>query len=146
MRAYHKVTKRKISLDDVEAVAELHESQNERPADRAYIRECISNFPSSACFSGQRMIGFAYTASFAPDILNLTNLLVDDDHRGRGVGTLLLADVEEQARAGWAGLILTNSELLHRPSRPSPLPFYAKHGYSILFQTEHTSVLIKRLC
>lgn len=145
MEAICDLVTRKIALDDVESVAALHESQNERPADRSYIRRCVADFPSSLCLVDHRMVGFAYGRSFAPDILLLTNLLVDARHRGRGLGSWMLADIEQQAAFKWAYILLTNSELWHRPSRQSPLPFYAKNGYSVLFQTDHTSVLIKRI-
>lgn len=139
------VVTRKIALDDVESVAALHETQNERPADRSYIRRCITDFPSSLCLLDHRTVGFAYARSLAPDILLLTNLLVDAPHRGRGLGSWMLADIEQQAALRWSCIVLTNSELLHHPARPSPLPFYAKNGYSILFETDHTSMWIKRI-
>ena len=136
---------RRISPTDIESVAALHESQNGRPADRSYIERCISGFPSSICLSGDRVVGFAYTNRFAPDILDLANLLVDDDHRGHGIGTLLLTDVERQAVPTWACIILSNSELWPHPPRRSPLDFYVRNGYSVLFETEHTTVFMKRL-
>ena len=136
---------RKITQADLESVAELHERQNERPANRVHIEQCITKYPSTLCLDGDHLAGFVYATYFAPDILKLTNMLVDQAYRGQGVGSLLMADFEEQARLRWTHVILTNSDLWSRPERQSPRAFYVKNGYSAIFETEHTAVLIKAL-
>lgn len=139
------MNRRRISRDDVEDVASLHEEQNQRAADRRYIEQCIRDYPSSIVRQEGRIVGFAYTDRFAPDLLSLSNLLVAEDVRGRQVGSILLEHVEQQAAKDWAGIILSNSELWNHPPRRSPLAFYEKHGYVKVWETEHTVVLAKDL-
>ena len=136
---------RKITLGDVEEVARLHEAQNERPADREYIGRCIADVPSSLALQGERLVGFVYGRSFAPDLLWLTNLLVDEEYRGRGIGRRLFEHVEEQARTRWAGILFSNSDLWPHPPRPSPEGFYLRLGYEKVWTTAHTAVYVKRL-
>lgn len=139
------MTIRGIAPDEVEIVAALHERQNERPANRSYIERCIAEFPSAISFHRGEVSGFAYCTRFAPDLLELTNILVTTAHRGRGVGSLLLRHLEAQSARDWAGIVLSNSALWNAPTRQSPLPFYSKNGFQVIWETRHTTVMAKSL-
>ena len=134
-----------VTQDLVDAVAAVHEAENQRPADRAYIQQCVSGHPSAVALSEGRVAGFAYTRTLAPDLLLLSNILVAADFRGLGIGTRLLQYLEQEASRDWSSILLSNSDLWEHPPRRSPIEFYLKHGYQKIWQTPNTQVMAKLL-
>jgi GNAT superfamily N-acetyltransferase len=92
------------------------------------------------------VVGFAYTGSFAPDIVELANIFVAEKVRSRGVGAALLRDIEDRARGSFRAVILVNSMLY--PGRPDKRPageFYLRSGYQLVWSTGPTLVFLKAL-
>lgn len=130
---------------DLPAIAALFEQENGRAPNHAYIGDCLENYPSAVAEDGDVIAGFIYCNRFAPDILEIANLMVGETVRGTGLGTGLLEEVEQQARGKWASLILVNSTLYEHPPRPSPAGFYLKRGFALIHQTAATAVHAKAL-
>ena len=55
----------------------------------------------------------------------IESIRVSSDHRGQGIGVLLMADAEARAKAGKAGLMQLTSD----KRRTRAHPFYARHGF-----------------
>jgi GNAT superfamily N-acetyltransferase len=106
----------------------------------------LAMFPSAVVYDGEKMIGFAYTFSFAPDFYELNNIYVDASYQNQKLGARLLESIEARAKdKGIKGFILTNSFLNQSEGqKKSPENFYLRHGYKIVADTGHTKVFIKQ--
>lgn len=136
---------RSATRDDSESIAELHRSETGRQPDTSGIFSQVENFPSTVAFDGGKMIAFALSQQFAPDILEITDLLVLSSHRNSGVGTSILAHLEKQAYGQYASLILCNSILYKSPGKRLASGFYEQNGFSLVHQTGSTNVFVKSL-
>lgn len=136
---------RPASPADLPAIAALFEEENGRAPNHAYIGACLESYPGAVAIEGDRLEGFIYCNHFAPDILEVANLMVDTAARGMGLGSRLLDEVEHLARGTWASLILVNSTLYEHPPRPSPAGFYLKQGFAVIHRTAATAVYVKAL-
>lgn len=81
-------------------------------------------------------LDFMYFLPLGRDTCRITALIVDDKHRGSGVGRLLLREAESRARAAGAARI----EVTHASQRAEASQFYRACGYS-----ESSVRLVKRL-
>lgn len=134
-----------LTLALLEQAAALHESENQRPADRESLRYCIAGYPSAVAVDRGRVVGFAYTERLAPDLLLLNNLLVASDYRGRRLGAGLMEYLERSAAPAWASIFLSHSKLWPHPPRRNPLEFYRKLGYREIWATANTTMMAKHL-
>ena len=66
----------------------------------------------------------------SPDEAQVRYMAVDADQRGKGVGAIILKELEKRAALKGAGYIILNA-------RDNAVPFYEKHGYKIVKQS-HT--------
>jgi GNAT superfamily N-acetyltransferase len=136
---------RAADAGDLDAIAALFERENERPPNREFIAACVEYYPSAVALQDGKALGFIYCQRFAPDILEIANLLVAGDSRGMGVGSGLLAKVETLADTEWASLILVHSLLYPHPPRRSPAAFYGRHGFAAIHRTAASTVYAKAL-
>ena len=89
-------------------------------------------------------LGVARLHFIAPGEAQLRYMAVEETHRGRGIGTLLLNAVENRARAAGARSLVLDA-------RESAAGFYRRHGYQdagpahTLFGTIHHVRMRKRL-
>ncbi|TQL59244.1 acetyltransferase (GNAT) family protein [Oryzihumus leptocrescens] len=122
-----------------------NELSREPHADRVAAQ--LATFPSAVAEDGGSLVGFCYTVNFAPDVLELANIVVAENRRNEGLGGILLQHVESQAAQTFAGIILVNSDLYPQGKtvkRPAT-DFYHKHGYRILTATAGTRIFFKDL-
>jgi GNAT superfamily N-acetyltransferase len=107
----------------------------------------LKEFPATVAFDGVKMIGFAVTNRFAPDILELANIFVSAEFRNKNIGSFLLNFLESQIKeTDYKALILVNSDLYkNRDSKRSAENFYLKNGYRLSFQTADSKVFYKNL-
>ncbi len=133
-------------IDDVEEISSLHEFEYQRLANKNRIEEYIKDYPSVACEKGDRIVGFILSTRFAPDILELANVVVSKDERNKKIGSKLLVTFENIAlKAGWNSIILVNSTGYGGKDFPRATGFYYRHGYKIVHSTEKTNVFLKKI-
>ena len=111
------------------------------------VKSALRNYPSKIAEKEGSLIGFVYCRKFAPDILEIDNLFVNEEFRDRGLGSSLLAELESQAGGNYSGLILTNSSLYNNPvvDKRDPSSLYGRHGFKLVFSTKNSRVFAKGL-
>lgn len=132
---------------DAPAIAELIRRENRRPADEAAIAASLSSAPGVVATDGGVLAGFFYGRPFAPDIVEMQNMLVAEAYRGRGLGTLMVERAEaDLLRAGYRAAVGANSTL-HRGTSPercmAARAFWLRRGWRIVLSTGG-SVLLTR--
>ena len=95
------------------------------------------------------MVAFFYGRPFAPDIVEMQNMLIAESHRRRGLGRVLVARIEEDLRqAGYRAAIGANS-ILHRGTTPercmAARAFWVRMGWRIMLATGGSVVLVRWL-
>lgn len=127
-------------------MADLFRRELRRPPNEELIASCIDEWPAAILLSGDELIGFAYTRRFAPDVLELLNIVVAESHRSRGLGGLLLKEIEESASEYFAAVVLINSDGYEgAPTQRPATNFYVRNGYELIQRTSLTRVFWKSL-
>lgn len=129
----------------VEPIVCLHREENSYPLSTDYVSQCINHFPGAVALADERLIGFMFCNQFAPDVLEIANVLIRQEFRNRGIGSELLRKTESLAGDKWASFILVNSTLYHSEKRQSATGFYLNHGFHVVHRTANTSVLVKAI-
>jgi len=138
---------RTANAGDLPAIFALFRAELDREPREADTADWVRDFPSAVVAVDGSLVGFAYAKRFAPDVLELVNLLVATRCRGAGLGQLLLAHVQAAARADYAGIILTNSDLYPDGAvakRPATA-FYLRNGFQLLTSTGPTRIFYRAL-
>lgn len=135
--------------DDALAIAALIRRENRRPADVAAIATSLGTAPSILAFDGPEMVAFFYGRPFAPDIVEMQNMLIAQSHRRRGLGRAMVARIEDDLRAaGYRAAIGANS-ILHPGATPercmAARAFWVRMGWRILLATGGSVVLVRWL-
>ena len=143
------LTMRPGGPDDALAIAALIRRENRRPADVAAIATSLGTAPSILAFDGPEMVAFFYGRPFAPDIVEMQNMLIAQSHRRRGLGRAMVARIEDDLRAaGYRAAIGANSILLPgaAPGRcMAARAFWVRMGWRILLATGGSVVLVRWL-
>jgi N-acetylglutamate synthase-like GNAT family acetyltransferase len=106
----------------------------------------ISQFPSAVLVASDAVVGFVYTTDFAPDILELANILISPEYRNQGYGEELVAYVEATAEEQFSAIILVNSMLYTSAEQKRPATqFYTRRGYEIIGSTQYTNIFYKKI-
>lgn len=136
-----------LARRDLPALGALFEARTGRPADLARFEAWIEASPSAAARRDGRLVGYATTARFGPDLVELTSILVATSERGRGAGTALLAHLHGACRAAGIGAIVAVSSTGYAPREPfvDPVPFYERAGYRPAVRTAQSVVLVRSL-
>jgi GNAT superfamily N-acetyltransferase len=134
---------------DAGRIADLIVRENRRPADRVAIAVSLATAPSIVAFDGDEMVAFFYGRPFAPDIVEMQNMLIAGSHRRRGLGRALVARIEDDLRqAGYRAAIGANS-ILHRGTTPercmAARAFWLRMGWHIMLATGGSVVLVRWL-
>ena len=135
--------------DDALAIGALIRRENRRPADVAAIATSLGTAPSILAFDGPEMVAFFYGRPFAPDIVEMQNMLIAQSHRRRGLGRAMVARIEDDLRAaGYRAAIGANS-ILHPGATPercmAARAFWVRMGWRILLATGGSVVLVRWL-
>lgn len=134
---------------DAEAIADLIRRENHHPADAAAITTSLASAPSLVAIDAGVMVAFFYGRPFAPDIVEMQNMLIAASHRRRGLGKAMVARIEDDLRAaGYRAAIGANS-VLHRGATPercmAARAFWVRMGWRILLATGGSVVLVRWL-
>ncbi len=134
---------------DAAAIADLIRRENDRPADEAAIGASLASAPSVVAEEGRDLVGFFYGRPFAPDIVEMQNMLVAASHRRRGLGRTMVARAEEElVAAGYRAAIGANS-VLHPGASPdrcmAARAFWLRMGWHIVLATGGSVVLVRSL-
>jgi len=132
---------------DLPAIFALFRDELGREPTPALTTVWVRDFPSAVAEDDEALVGFAYAKRFAPDVLELANIVVSADRRGAGLGQLLLAHVEATAVADYGGIILTNSDLYAdgKTAKRPATAFYLRAGFELLAATAATRMFYKAL-
>jgi GNAT superfamily N-acetyltransferase len=117
-----------------------------REPDEMILAQSIEQYPSAILLHTPGLIGFTYTKRFAPDILELANVVVALQYRNQGYGEQLVRYIEIAATPRYRGIILVNSMLYASavPKRPAA-NFYHRLGYHDVAATSDTTVYYREL-
>jgi GNAT superfamily N-acetyltransferase len=138
---------RKGEVSDLEDIARLHRTDIGRELDLGRLSQYLADFPSVVAEATEcGLIAFAFTTTFAPDILELANILVSNKWRNHGIGSQVLEKVEELAEERFSAIILVNSMLYSTFGKKRPAAaFYKRAGYENILQTSGSVVFSKSL-
>jgi GNAT superfamily N-acetyltransferase len=138
---------RRAEVADVPQIAELCRVELTGEPDVDQIADWVQRYPAvAACAPGGTLVGFCYSNVFAPDILELDNLLVARGWRDRQVGARILCTWERHVAGRFKAVILVNSMLYPSATTKRPaVAFYLRHGYTAVLRTEASCVLTKSL-
>lgn len=132
--------------EDLSGIVALLRGHIHREPDADLLHAWCATFPSAVLVKGPEVYGFACSTRFAPDILELTNILIASNIRNKGWGELLLAHLEKEARLNYQGIILANSAKYEGIENKRPATaFYTRLGYRVITSTTSTNVLYKAL-
>jgi GNAT superfamily N-acetyltransferase len=134
---------------DAVAIADLIRRENHRPADEAAIALSLASAPGIVALDGRELVAFFYGRPFAPDIVEMQNMLVAASHRRRGLGReIVLRTEEELRRSGYRAAIGANS-VLHPGASPerckAARSFWLRMGWRIALATGGSVVLVRWL-
>ena len=134
---------------DAPAIAALIRRENNRPADEAAIATSLSSAPSVVAVDEDELVAFFYGRPFAPDIVEMQNMLISGRHRRRGLGRRMVARLEDDLRAaGYRAAVGANS-VLHRGTSPercmAARAFWLRMGWHIVLATGGSVLLVRWL-
>lgn len=137
----------KIQLDDVDEIIRLYQKFRNNWSPITELPEKLEKYPALKVLVENSIIGFAYCYSFAPDILEIANIYIDENYRSQGVGSELLKSLEEQAvKENYKALILNNSDAYEGKAESKPSSnFYLGNGYKLIAETVFTRVFFKEI-
>jgi N-acetylglutamate synthase-like GNAT family acetyltransferase len=136
---------RACMLGDVGAIVDFAYSETESKLNSERIASIIAENPSCIALSHGEVVGFSYTKPFAPDVLEILNILVRSRYQSCGTGSQILLFIQQRAlERKFAALIAVNS-LLYKSRAKSGFAsrFYLKNGFSEVCATENTKILVK---
>ncbi|MEW6582967.1 MAG: GNAT family N-acetyltransferase [Actinomycetota bacterium] len=129
----------------------LYRRESRRPPDADRLRRQLEALPAVVAHEGNALVGFIHARRMAPDVAELSQMVVAARLRGRGVGGAMVAAMEEALRdVGVRAAVFTNS-VLHpgntREGSTRARRFWLRCGYWEVLQTEGgaTVVFAKRL-
>ena len=135
--------------EDAYEITRLYFEGTGRFASEPMKENCLDNYPSVVATLEGRIVGFAYTLQFSPEILRLDNMFVCPGLRRRGVGTEIVTRLEKIIPVKYTHVILDNSLLYEYPRKDvekhSAKAFYEKLGYRTVIETPNTVVLVKEI-
>nr|WP_241737531.1 GNAT family N-acetyltransferase [Neptunicella marina] len=111
----------------------------------ANLQQYIDQYPAALAEIEGRIVGFAYSRTFAPDVLELLNIFVKQDCQNSGLGSKLLRFFESLAFDHYQGVVAVNS-LLYASARNKRFAsnFYLKNQYDTILTTENSRIYAKQ--
>lgn len=133
--------------DDAQAVCDLALQELGRTLSLSRVSALLSAYPGALAWKDEQPVGFVFGSGASPDIIEMANLLVAHEVRREGIGARLVEAFEEQARKRFCAVLVSTSTLwlAHNQQKPSAVPFYRRLGYRVIYETDHTALLVKDL-
>lgn len=133
---------------DAAAIADLIRRENHRPADAAAIATSLGSAPSTVAERDGELVAFFYGRPFAPDVVEMQNMLIAEAERGHGLGRKMVEITEEALRAaGYRAAVGANS-VLHRGATAercaAARAFWLHMGWRIALATGGGTVVLVR--
>lgn len=141
------ITIEKASSVDADEVIKLYSQYRKNWKPSWSLTERLDAYPALKVVKNGQMIGFAYCYRFAPDIMELSQIYIDQKFRSKNIGTNLIDEIEKQISvAGYAGIIAVNSDTYEgKVDKKKPNNFYLNNDYTLITQTDKTRVFYKAL-
>lgn len=137
---------RKIEEEEIVDLISFFKFHTGRELSKKRVIEAVRSFPSCIGIIDNEIVGFAYTLSFAPDILELANIYVAPKYRNSFYGTSILFFLENDSILDFQGIILVNTSLIENEDEKRPaLNFYIRNGYNLIASTDSSKVFYKKL-
>ena len=137
---------RRANSGNTTGIISLFKDVSDKELNAKRVKSCIDEYPSVLALRNGKLVGFIYPSLFAPDILELLNIAVQEVHRYSGVGSMMLSELENQSSQKYSAIILVNSFLYpFKETRKLASEFYSKNGYNLVHTTGSTNVFIKNL-
>jgi GNAT superfamily N-acetyltransferase len=131
------------------AIAALIRRENRRPADEPAIAASLASAPSVVAVDGDELVAFFYGRPFAPDIVEMQNMLISARHRRRGLGRRMVARAEDDLRAAGYRAAIGSNSVLHQGTTPercmAARAFWLRMGWHIVLATGGSVVLVRWL-
>ncbi len=136
---------RQATSDDYEMIHALYAEYRPDWNPHKKLKDYLNTMPSALSFEGENLIGFAYSFPYAPDIIELANMYVEEKHQNKNVGSKILKFIEGQIEeSNYKGLLFYNSDLhVSNKEKKDASRFYIKNGYRKIAETENTRVFFK---
>lgn len=139
------VNLRQIEVGDIEEIQKIFYEYTGREL-CGDICDWIRGYPSVVAENERGIVGFCYGKSFSPDMLELLNIFVVPEHRGKGIGLYLLQNFEIQAIDCFEAVILVNSILYKsKEDKRFAKKFYLDNGYDLLLSTKGSNIYGKNI-
>jgi GNAT superfamily N-acetyltransferase len=145
------ITIRPARLDDRAEIMMLYQRENCRHMDADRLRRRLEQLPAIVAHEGNELVGFIHARRFAPDVVELSQMVITSRLRGRGIGSAMVKAMELALTGlGFQTAIFSNS-WLHPGNTPEnsrrARTFWRRHGYWEVLETEGgaTAVYAKRL-
>ena len=137
----------KSSSDDVNEIINLYSKYRKNWKPSWSLKERLDEYPALKVVQNEKMIGFAYCFKFAPDIMELSQIYIDQNFRSQNIGATLIGKLEKEVSIeGYVGMIAVNSDAYEgKADSKKPTNFYLNNGYALVAQTDKTTVFFKNL-
>jgi|SRR6056297_1401115 len=104
----------------------------------------LKTYPSVVAVRKETVVGFCYSRSFAPDILELMNIFLIESERGKGLGKMVIKAFENEAFKDFNSIILVNSKLYSsKENKRLATRFYLECGYKVVLSTPNSKIFGK---
>lgn len=142
---------RRARPEDRAEIMALYARENCRHMDADRIRRRLEQLPAIVAHEDDELVGFIHARRFAPDVVELSQMVIASRLRGLGLGTAMVAAMEGAlVDAGFRAAVFSNS-WLHPGNTPDASrrarAFWRRRGYWEVLETEGgvTAVYAKRL-
>lgn len=145
------ITIRPARAEDRGEIMMLYDRETCRHMDADRIRRRLEQLPAIVAHEGNELVGFIHARRFAPDVVELSQMVISTRLRGRGLGSAMAAAMERAlVDAGFQAAVFSNS-WLHPGNTPEnsrrARAFWRRQGYWEVLETDGgaTAVYAKRL-
>jgi GNAT superfamily N-acetyltransferase len=134
---------RKSRDSDYQYIAKIFSESTGRETNIS-VADYMKKYPSVVADQGGEIVGFCYSKSFAPDIIELMNIYIKEPHRGKGLGKRLISEFEKICFDRFSSIILINSTLYpSKEEKRLATNFYKDCGYKEIMSTPSSKVYCK---
>ena len=139
-RPPEQVTIRRAHPEDRAEIMMLYARESCRHMDPDRIKRRLADLPAIVAHDGNELVGFIHARRFAPDIVELSQMVISSRLRGRGLGTAMVEAMEQAlVDAGFRAAVFSNS-WLHPGNTPESSrrarSFWRRHGYWEVLETD----------